>query len=74
MFIEAGLTIIVSPNWMFVATLTGPYTRHNGHPVYVDPYAYVGIMNIQNTVKVWPATAGLEDDTLSPFEILERSS
>lgn len=50
-FIEVGLTIIISPNWMFVATLTGPYTKHNGLPVYVDPYAYVGIVNIQNTIK-----------------------
>jgi hypothetical protein len=31
-------------------------------------------MNIQNTEKQWPATAGLVDDTLTPYEILERSS
>jgi len=43
-------------------------------PVYVDPYAYCGILNIQTTIKEWPATAGLHDDTLSPYEILERSS
>ena len=81
LFIESGVTIIVTPNWMFVATLTGPYTKHQVYapdlrhvPVYVDPYAYCGILNIQTTIKEWPATAGLHDDTLSPYEILERSS
>lgn len=59
---------------MFVATLTGPYTEHNGLPVYADPYAYVGIFNIQTTEKQWPATAGLVDDTITPYSVLERSS
>ncbi len=43
-------------------------------PVYVDAYAYTGIFNIQVTEKAWPATAGLENDVLAPFEVLERSS
>jgi hypothetical protein len=43
---DAGVTIIVTPKWMFVATLTGPYTQHNGMPVYVDGYAYTGIINV----------------------------
>ncbi|CDW89049.1 UNKNOWN [Stylonychia lemnae] len=78
---ESGLTIIATPNWMFVTTITGPYTKHTIYapdqrvvPVYADPYAYCGILNIQNTQKEWPATAGLSDDTLSPYEVLERSS
>jgi hypothetical protein len=78
---ESGITIIVTPNWMFVATLTGHYTKHSIYapdlrevPVYADPYAYCGILNVQVTQKEWPATAGLHDDTLSAFEILERSS
>eukprot|EP00347_Sterkiella_histriomuscorum_P001454 403371978 len=71
---DVGLVIIISPSWMFVATLTGPYASYNGSPVYADPYAYLGIMNIQKTVQEWPATAGLESDVLSPYEILERSS
>lgn len=66
--------MIVTPKWMFVATITGPYTKHNDVPVYVDAYAYCGILNVQTTMKVWPATAGLQDDELSPYEILERSS
>lgn len=72
---EVGVTIIVTPKWMFVATLTGPYTHHQGMPVYIDGYAYTGIINVQNTEKDWPATAGLVDKTeLTPFEILEISS
>jgi hypothetical protein len=34
---------------MFVATLTGPYTKHEGKPVYIDAYAYCGLVNIQRT-------------------------
>jgi hypothetical protein len=72
---DVGITIIVTPKWMFVATLTGPYTQHNGMPVYVDGYAYTGIINVQNTERDWPATAGLVEKTeLTPFEILEASS
>ena len=44
---DAGITLIVTPKWMFVATLTAPYTQHNGMPVYVDGYAFTGILNVQ---------------------------
>jgi hypothetical protein len=43
-------------------------------PVYVDAYAYTGVFNIQVTEKQWPATAGLVDDVLFPYEVLEKSS
>lgn len=69
------MTLIVTPNWMFVAALTGPYCHHNGYPVYPDGYTYAGLANIQNTEKEWPATAGLVEKTeLSLFEVLEKSS
>lgn len=72
---DAGFTLIVTPKWMFVAALTGPYCHHKGMPVYIDGYAYTGIVNVQNTEKDWPATAGLVDKTeMTPFEILEVSS
>ena len=60
---------------MFLATLVRPYAEHRGMPVYVDGYAYTGILNVQVTDLDWPATAGLVDRTqLLPFEVLERSS
>ena len=59
---------------MFVATLTGPYTMNDGMPVYVDGYAYAGIINVQVVEKQWPATAGLENIEMTPFQILEESS
>lgn len=73
--VDVGITIIVTPKWMFVATLTGPYTEFAGMPVYLDGYAYTGILNVQITEKVWPATAGISDrGDLLPFEILDKSS
>jgi hypothetical protein len=72
---NAGVTIIVTPKWMFVSPLMGPYTHHQGMPVYIDGYAYTGIINVQVTEKEWPATAGLVEKTqLTPYEILEISS
>jgi hypothetical protein len=43
-------------------------------PAYVDPYAYVGVFNIQITEKIWPATAGLIEDQLTPLQVLEKSA
>jgi hypothetical protein len=36
---------------MFVSTLSGPYTYHKEMPVYIDGYAYTGILNMQITEK-----------------------
>jgi hypothetical protein len=72
---EVGITIIVTPNWMFIAPLTGPYTTYQGLPVYADGYAYLGLVNIQVVEEEWPATAGLVPRTqLLPMEVLEKSS
>lgn len=74
MLLDIGITVLVSPNWMFVATLTSPYTTNKGLPLYPDGYAYAGILNIQVVEKQWPATAGLVASELSPLEMLQISS
>jgi len=74
---DVGITIIVTPKWLFVAPLTSPYTEQHGMPVYADAYAYLGILNIQNLELEWPATAGIATEIgthLLPFDVLERSS
>ena len=60
---------------MFIAPLTRAYTEFQGMPVYIDGYAYTGIVDIQVKEQQWPATAGLVDKVdLTPFEVLEKSS
>ncbi len=60
---------------MFIAPLVGPYTVYQGLPVYLDAYAYLGIVNVQVVEEEWPATAGLVERTqLLPSEVLEKSS
>lgn len=59
---------------MFVSVLTGPYADVQGMPAYVDAYSYIGVFNIQVTEKAWPATAGLVEDQLSPYQVLEKSA
>jgi len=59
---------------MFVAPLVGPYSHHEGLPLYLDGYAYAGLVNFQTVQKEWPATAELVDDDPLVFESFEKSS
>ena len=67
---NAGLTVIVTQRWMFMAILHQPYHREKfidlpepeqdgGVPVYLDGFAYSGILNLQDMIQQWPATAGI---------------
>ncbi len=73
-FVEAGLTLIVTPKWMFLAPVFNPYTHNRGMPVYADGYAFAGIMNIQLTQKQWPATAGIVDDQIKLMNVLIKTT
>lgn len=66
-----GMTVIMTSNWMFMALIEKPYhyeqlmdipgaTSENGVPVYLDGFAYTGILNVQPVVQQWPATAGID--------------
>lgn len=44
---DVGLTVIVSPKWMFVGVLTQPYTvNSNGCPVYLDGFSFAGLVSL----------------------------
>ena len=63
---DVGLTVLITPRWMFVALLTQPYaTATLGMPVYLDGLAFSGLISLQTIDKDWPATADLVDDTIS---------
>ena len=66
---DIGLTIILHQNWMFVAPLTDPYiTMENGLDLFIDPFAYAGIMNIHVKGRYeWPQAAGIDLDENSLF-------
>ena len=69
-----GITLIVSPRWLFVSILTQPYTTTaNGNPVYLDGFDFAGLLSLQTAEVTWPATAGLEDQTISITEAFARS-
>jgi len=71
---DVGLTVLISPKWLFVSILTQPYaTAPNGNPVYLDGFDFAGLISLQTTHKTWPATAGLEDQTISITEAIARS-
>lgn len=72
---DTGLTVLLSPKWIFVSLLTQPYaTNSNDCPVYLDGFAFAGLVNLQTIDKTWPATAGLQDDSLTVIGSLEEST
>ena len=47
---DVGVTVMVSPRWVFVGLLTQPYTIATlGTPVYLDGLAYAGLVSLQTT-------------------------
>lgn len=40
-----GLTIVVTPKWLFVSVLSDFYVKSNGVPVYLDGFAFCGLVN-----------------------------
>lgn len=65
---DVGVTVIVSPRWFFLALLTQPYAdAPNGNPCYLDGFDFTGLVSLQTTSVTWPATAGLEDQTVGIF-------
>ncbi len=59
--------------WMFVAPLSCPTTHVNDQPVYIDPLAYVGIMNVNHESLSWPQTAGHDVVARTPLDILKQA-
>lgn len=79
---NAGLTMIVTQKWMFMSLLHQPYHREQGIdlpeakqdggiPVYLDGFAYSGILNLQDVMQNWPATAGIGVKQHSVLEALK---
>ena len=76
---DDGFTIIISPQWMFVGSLNRPYHYEKDRdgrelPVYLDGFAYAGIMNLQLIKQQWPATAGLGVEQHNALDALERQA
>ena len=72
---NVGVTVIVTPRWFFMAILTQPYAKApNGNPAYLDGFDFAGLVSLQTTSNTWPATADLEDQTISILQAYERST
>ena len=72
---DVGITAIFSTNWVFVTIITNPYTHtQDGNPVYLDGLSFTGLVSLQTVSKTWPATAGLEDQTISIAGAFQKST
>ena len=57
-----------------MALLSDPYVRNsNGIPVYLDGYAFCGLVNLQLVEPVWPATAVSTNEQLSVLDSFKKS-
>ena len=44
---DVGLTVLVSPKWMFVGVLSNSYTTNsNGCPVFLDGFSFAGLVSL----------------------------
>lgn len=68
---DVGLTVLISPKWMFVGVLTAPYCiNSNECPVFLDGFSFAGLVSLQTVEKTWPATAGLERQECTVMEAI----
>jgi hypothetical protein len=68
----AGVTVLLTPKWMFVTQISKPYMETNeGHPVYLDGFAYAGLVQLQEVEKLWPSTAGSKSQRVNVFKSMK---
>ncbi len=70
---DLGITILLHQSWLFIAPLSDPFTKVNGEPVFIDPLAYVGILNVNIETHSWPQTAGHDVHENTPLDLLRIS-
>jgi hypothetical protein len=71
---DFGVTILLTETWMFIAPLTDPVTCVGGKPVFIDPLAYAGILNVNIATYNWPQTASHDLVFRTPIDLLKISS
>lgn len=44
---DIGLTVIVTPKWMFACVLASPYSKNaKGFPVFLDGFSFAGLVSL----------------------------
>ena len=72
---DVGMTVLVSPKWMFVCLVTQPYAHTSyGYPVYLAGLSFAGLVTLQIIEPTWPATAGLEDQQPTILSAMEKTT
>jgi hypothetical protein len=78
-----GITLIVSPNWMFLGQIEQPYhlekdldvpgaNLEDGIGIYLDGFAHAGILNLQTQVQKWPETTGISHNAHDALASLNK--
>jgi len=67
-----GITMLLTPRWMMITMVTKPYMEtKEGLPVYLDGFAYAGLVQLQEIEKDWPSTAAVGDtEQMSVFQAM----
>ncbi len=71
---DYGLTVLVTPKWIMAIPIRNPYIINREEiPVYLDGFAYTGLVQLQTVSDIWPATAGLNKEETGVFQSLMKS-
>ncbi len=70
-----GLTVLVSPKWVMVSYIKDAYVKvGDDTPLYLDGFAYAGLLQLQTVDPNWPQTAGISLERLGVRDCLIRSA
>ena len=70
-----GLTVLVSPKWVMVSFIKDSYVKVGvDTPLYLDGFAYAGLLQLQTVDPDWPQTAGINPERLGVRDCLIRSA
>lgn len=72
---DLGLTVLVSPKWVMVSFIKDSYVKVGvDTPLYLDGFAYAGLLQLQTVDPNWPQTAGINPERLGVRDCLIRSA
>ena len=70
-----GLTVLVSPKWLMISFIKDSYVKVGADTnLYLDGFAYAGLLQLQTVDPNWPQTAGLNTEHLGVRDCLARSA
>lgn len=72
-YTDSGISLVLTSDWLLAVPLYRAMGSEAGQEVFIDPLAYLGVVQIPVLKPQWPQTAGLET-SIPPSSVLRTSS